>query len=76
MRENLWLKLFKQFQTNVRHIYIYIIYSFYRPPNNLTESVTNLIDSMSKMSTHNPDITIAGDFNFSSIKWEEGILFY
>ena len=30
------------------------------------------------MSTHNPDITIAGDFNFSSIKWEweEGILFY
>jgi len=49
--------------------------SFYRPPNNLTEpaAVTNLRDSLSKISAHNPDIIIAGDFNFPSIKWEEGI---
>ena len=48
---------------------IYIC-SFYRPPNKLTEPVTNL---RSKISAHNPYIIIAGYFNFPSIKWEDGI---
>ena len=56
--------------SNSKPIYIC---SFYRPPNNLTDPITNLGASLNKISIHNPDIIIAGDFNFPSIEWEEGI---
>ena len=65
--EMIWAKLCVN---NCKPVYIC---SFYRPPNNLTTPITNLRASLSKITTQNPDIVVAGDFNFPDIEWKEGI---
>ena len=47
--------------------------SLYRPPNNLTVPISELRDSLNKLSDHNPGIIIVEDFNLPAIQWEEGM---
>ena len=51
------------------------ICSFYRPPNNLLQSLVKLYESLSELLNSKvslPCITLAGDFNLPSIYWSDG----
>ena len=39
---------------------------------NLQTTISELRDSLNKLSDHNPGIIIAGDYNLLAIQWEEG----
>lgn len=46
--------------------------AYYRPPNNDTQSLEALEESLAKISQHrtNPEIILTGDFNLPGISWD------